>query len=203
MQEPSPGHTTLSSCLPALNSSSKTLPALLAHPLCGLIHFLPVVDMLSISHLHVCWLLGPAGLGRGSMMSHGDGNLMLRKSTALVRKGAPAQDDILPPRPALPCSYIIPASVHTFRLVLSIIFHYIIISITTFIHYFPVTTSTTPSSKNYHLIFWRHNFAWTRHLCVSLCAFSEPTGQPQANLVGGKRSQNDCIISHIGGEGLS
>ena len=57
-------------------------------------------------------------------MCHGDRNLMPRQSVAiaLVRKGATAQDHSLPPRPALPCSYIISASVHTFRLVLSISF---------------------------------------------------------------------------------
>lgn len=47
---------------------------------------------------------------------------MPRQNMALVRNGATAQDHSLPPRPGLPCSYIIPTSVHTFRLVLSISF---------------------------------------------------------------------------------
>lgn len=143
MQEPSPGRTSLFSCLPALNSSSKPLPSLLAHPpscspgvpkslgnqnlvfckpVCRLIHFFLIVEMLLVSHLPVCQPWGPARPGGGSTMCHGDSSLVPRQSIASVRKGATAQDHSLPPQPVLPCSYSTPASIHTFRLVLSISF---------------------------------------------------------------------------------
>lgn len=120
LQEPSPGHTALSSCLPALNSSSKTLPSLLEHPPShspGWAHTL----------LSRCWYAtcfsSPRLLALGAHWARRrEHDVPWRQQPdaeaehSISKKGAMAQNH------SLPCSYIIPDSGHTFRLVLSISF---------------------------------------------------------------------------------
>lgn len=126
LQEPLPGRTALSSCLPALNSSSNTLPSLLEHPPShspGWAHTL-------LSH---CWYATCFSSPRLSAFGarwawRREYNVLWRQQPdaeaehSISKKEAMTQDHSLPPRPGLPCSYIIPDSSHIFRPVLSISF---------------------------------------------------------------------------------
>lgn len=112
-------------CLPALNSTFKTLSFLLARPLltpvCGIVHFFHAGDVPTVSQLPACQHLGSITHGGElgcAMEPDGCGGELGRKG--LERKGATAQGHSLHHRPALPCFYILPAFIHTFRLVLSI-----------------------------------------------------------------------------------
>lgn len=125
LHKPSLGVTALSSCLPALNSTFKTLSFLLARPLltpvCGIVHFFHAGDVPTVSQLPACQHLGSITHGGElgcAMEPDGCGGELRRKG--LQRKGATAQGRSLHHRPALPCFYILPAFIHTFRLVLSI-----------------------------------------------------------------------------------
>lgn len=124
LHKPSLGVTALSSCLPALNSTFKTLSFLLARPLltpvCGIVHFFHAGDVPTVSQLPACQHLGSITHGGElgcAMEPDGCGGELRRKG--LQRKGATAQGRSLHHRPALPCFYILPAFIHTFRLVLS------------------------------------------------------------------------------------
>lgn len=95
LHKPSLGVTALSSCLPALNSSFKTLPFLLACPLlapvCGIVHFVRAGDVPTVSQLPACELLGSFRPGGGlgcAMELDGCGGELGRKR--LGRKGATA-----------------------------------------------------------------------------------------------------------------
>lgn len=78
-------------------------------------------DVPTVSQLPACQHLGSITHGGElgcAMEPDGCGGELGRKG--LERKGATAQGHSLHHRPALPCFYILPAFIHTFRLVLSI-----------------------------------------------------------------------------------
>lgn len=78
-------------------------------------------DVPTVSQLPACQHLGSITHGGElgcAMEPDGCGGELRRKG--LQRKGATAQGRSLHHRPALPCFYILPAFIHTFRLVLSI-----------------------------------------------------------------------------------
>lgn len=126
MQEPSPGRTALPSCLPALNSSSKPLPSLLVYPpSCSpkwahtLLSHCKYAASFSSPHLSA---FGAYLTWRREHDVPWSWQPDTKAEYSISEKRGHSPRTHLPPQTALPCSCIIPASIHTFKLVLSLSF---------------------------------------------------------------------------------